>query len=46
MSVSPIIIQNLLRDELGYKGIVVTDDLEMGSVSKHFTYENLRIKTV
>ncbi|MEI2341107.1 beta-N-acetylhexosaminidase [Priestia megaterium] len=45
-SVSPIIIQDLLRGKLGYKGMVVTDDLEMGAVSKHFTYEDLGIKTV
>ncbi|PKG22906.1 beta-N-acetylhexosaminidase [Niallia nealsonii] len=40
-SISPIIIQDLLRKELGFKGIVVTDDLEMGAVNKYFTYEDL-----
>ncbi|MDQ0229287.1 beta-N-acetylhexosaminidase [Metabacillus malikii] len=40
-SISPIIIGDLLREKLGYKGIVVTDDLEMGAVNKYFTYKDL-----
>ncbi len=31
-SVSPRIVGGLLREELGYAGLVVTDDLEMGAV--------------
>jgi beta-N-acetylhexosaminidase len=45
-SISPVIIQDLLREQLGYKGIVVTDDLEMGAVNKYFTYEDLGYKAV
>ncbi|MEW4241117.1 glycoside hydrolase family 3 N-terminal domain-containing protein [Priestia megaterium] len=45
-SISPIIIQELLRKQLGYKGLVVTDDLEMGAVSKYFTYEELGVRAV
>ncbi|MCM3569000.1 beta-N-acetylhexosaminidase [Neobacillus mesonae] len=40
-SISKPIIQNLLRDQLGYKGIVVTDDLDMGAVSKYYSYDQL-----
>ena len=45
-SVSPIIIQDLLRDELGFTGLVVTDDLEMGAVNKYYTYGDLGYKAV
>jgi len=45
-SLSPGIIQNLLREKLGYKGLVVTDDLEMGAVSKYFTYKDLGYSAV
>lgn len=33
------IVTTLLRDELGYKHLVVTDDLEMGAISKHCEIE-------
>ncbi|WEZ07937.1 beta-N-acetylhexosaminidase [Priestia flexa] len=45
-SVSPIIINDLLREKLGYQGLVVTDDLEMGAVNKYFTYGDLGAKAV
>ncbi|WP_156520748.1 glycoside hydrolase family 3 protein [Oceanobacillus sp. Castelsardo] len=45
-SVSPTIIRDLLREELGFDGIVVTDDLEMGAVAKLYSYEELGYKAV
>ena len=45
-SISPIIINDLLREQLGYTGLVVTDDLEMGAVNKYFTYEDLGYRAV
>ncbi len=32
-SLSPEIVRTLLRDEIGYEGLVVSDDLEMGAVA-------------
>jgi beta-N-acetylhexosaminidase len=40
-SLSKNIIQDLLRNKLGYQGIVVTDDLDMGAVSKYYNYDQL-----
>ena len=34
-SLSPAIMKNLLRDELNFGGVVITDDLNMGAVSKY-----------
>ncbi|WP_409292635.1 glycoside hydrolase family 3 protein [Peribacillus sp. SCS-37] len=45
-STSPVIIDGLLRRQLGYKGIVVTDDLEMGAVSKYIDYKDLGVKAI
>ena len=45
-SISPVIIQDLLREKLGYDGIVVTDDLEMGAVNKYFSYGDLGYSAV
>lgn len=38
-SLSHNIVTNLLRNELGYQHLVVTDDLEMGAISKHCEIE-------
>ena len=38
-SLSPQWITGVLRDELGYNGVVITDDLEMGAIRDHFTLE-------
>src|SRR5256885_6049142 len=39
-SISPQIVTHLLRQELGYKHLVVTDDLEMGAIAKQFEIED------
>jgi beta-N-acetylhexosaminidase len=36
-TLSPRILTNLLRGELGYEGLVVTDDLEMGAIENAMT---------
>ncbi len=38
-SLSESIISGLLRKTLGYDGLVVTDDLEMGAIGKHYDIE-------
>ena len=35
-TLSPRVIAGLLREELGYSGVVVTDDLEMQALAKHW----------
>ena len=35
-SLSPAIISKLLRGELGYDGLVLTDDLEMGAIVENY----------
>jgi len=35
-SMSSIIVKELLRDRMGYDGIVMTDDLDMGAVVKYY----------
>ncbi len=36
-SLSPALVQGFLRDQLGYEGVVFTDDLCMGAIAKRFT---------
>lgn len=35
-TMSRVIIRNILRNELGYEGLILTDDLEMGAVTRHW----------
>lgn len=38
-SLSPNVIQELLRTELGFRGLVMTDDLDMGAILNHYGLE-------
>ena len=35
-SLSPAIANDLLRRQMGFEGVVVTDDLDMGAIKRHF----------
>ena len=43
-SLSHNIVTNLLRRELGYNHLVVTDDLEMGAIAKHCDIESATVR--
>ena len=43
-SISSTIVSHLLRQELGYRHLVVTDDLEMGAIAKHCEIEEASVK--
>src|ERR1051325_7728602 len=38
------IVTRLLREELGYKHLVVTDDLEMGAIARHYEIEDAAVR--
>jgi beta-N-acetylhexosaminidase len=39
VTLSKVFIQDILREELGFTGLVVSDGLSMGALSKHYTLE-------
>ena len=43
-SLSHNIVTNVLRQELGYQHLVVTDDLEMGAIAKHCEIESAVVR--
>lgn len=36
-SLSPVMINDILREDMGYEGIIITDALNMGAVTKQYT---------
>ncbi len=38
-SLSPNVVQKLLRDQLGFDGLAMTDDLDMGAILNEVTFE-------
>lgn len=45
-SLSKTIITDLLRDQLNFKGVVITDDMTMGAIVKNYTISDAAIKSV
>lgn len=45
-SQSRAVITELLREKMGYEGIVITDDMEMGAVANHASYRELGVNAV
>jgi len=39
-------LQLLLREKLGFKGVIISDDLQMGAISSHFGLEEAVIRAV
>ena len=40
-SLSPAIARDLLRQTMGFKGVTITDDLDMGAIQNHFDIETV-----
>lgn len=45
-SLSPIVIDDILRLQLNYDGVVITDDMTMGAVTKNYDLATAAIKAV
>ena len=46
VSISKPAIQGLLRRDLGYNGLVISDDLQMGAIASNYGYKNTLIRAV
>lgn len=44
--ISPVIMKDILRKDLGYQGIIITDDLEMGAVSNYYGFDRIGVEAV
>jgi len=45
-TMSPAVLQGLLRDELGFDGVIVSDDLEMKAIASHFPMPGAAVDAV
>jgi beta-N-acetylhexosaminidase len=45
-SINHGIVTGLLREELGYEGLVVTDDLEMGAIARYTEIEEAALRAI
>lgn len=46
VTLSEIFLKKLLRDEMRYKGIVITDDLGMGAVAKNYDIKQIPVRAL
>jgi beta-N-acetylhexosaminidase len=45
-TLSPILVNGVLRGELGYQGVVMTDSLYMAAISEHYTLPEAAVLSV
>ena len=45
-TLAPGAIRGLLRDELGYDGVVISDDMQMGAIREFYTFEDSLRKAI
>ncbi len=45
-SLSPRVVNGLLREQMGYDGVVMTDDMGMGAIVNHYSVEEAAIQAV
>lgn len=45
-SLSPAILHDLLREEMGYEGIIITDAMDMGAVTKQYSAAEAAVRSL
>ena len=45
-SLSKAIITDWVRKDMGYNGVVVTDDMDMGALAKHYTFGDMAVQSI
>lgn len=45
-SLSKAIITDWLRKDMGYNGVVVTDDMDMGALAKYYTFGDMAVQSI
>ncbi|MCX6720168.1 MAG: glycoside hydrolase family 3, partial [Candidatus Staskawiczbacteria bacterium] len=45
-TMSPAFIQDILRKQIGFKGVVISDDMQMGAITKNYGFEDSIIMAI
>jgi len=45
-TLSPYFIKNILREELGFKGVIASDDMHMGAIVDNYGFDEAIIKAI
>ena len=45
-SLSKAIITDWLRKDMGYNAVVITDDMDMGALAKHYTFGDMAVQSI
>jgi beta-N-acetylhexosaminidase len=45
-SLSKNFLQDILRDQIGFDGVIISDDMQMGAISKNFNFEDAIVLSV
>lgn len=45
-TLSSAILKNLLREHMGFQGVIISDDMQMGAISRYFGFEEALVQAV
>ncbi|MFA5742481.1 MAG: beta-N-acetylhexosaminidase [Candidatus Paceibacterota bacterium] len=45
-TLSPLFLQNILRNKLGYQGVIFSDDMQMGAITKNYGFEDALVRAI
>lgn len=45
-TLSPLFLKNILREELGFNGVIVSDDMQMGAIAENYGYAEAVIRAI
>jgi len=45
-TLSPLFLKDILRNQIGFEGVVISDDMQMGAISNYYGFEKVIIKAI